>query len=176
MPPELLTARLVLRPPAAGDVDAVLRIHQLPAALAYNPSDRLPDRAAAADLLHRWLAGWQRHGVGYWVVADRSEPAPVLGFCGVKPMRLGDAEVLNLFYRLDPDGWGRGVASEAAAAAVGWARRTRPDLPVVARVRPGNAASARVAAKAGLVRAPELDTPGEDGPDELWIRRPDGPP
>jgi len=39
--------------------------------------------------------------------------------------------------------------------------------PIVARLRPANGASHGVAARAGLHRMPELDTPGEDGPD--WI-------
>ena len=55
---------------------------------------------------------------------------------------------------------------------VGWAARTRPGERLVARVRPGNLASARVAAKAGLVRAADLDTTGEDGPDHIWVLPP----
>jgi hypothetical protein len=38
---------------------------------------------------------------------------------------------------------------------------------VVARVRPLNVASQKVAVNAGLARAPSLDTAGEDGPD--WV-------
>jgi RimJ/RimL family protein N-acetyltransferase len=45
------------------------------------------------------------------------------------------------------------------AAPSGW--------PVIARVRPANHTSARVALKAGLVRTAELDNLGQDGPD--WI-------
>jgi len=165
---ELLTARLRLRRPAPGDVEVVRRIHQDPAAVAHNPSDALAGRDAAEDLLRLWQIRWQRDGVGYWVVTGRTDPA-VLGFCGVKPMRLAEAAVLNLFYRFDPATWGRGIATEAVTAVVGWVSRMRPDQQLVARIRPGNAGSARVAAKAGLVRAPHLDTEGEDGPDHIWI-------
>lgn len=170
--PELLTARLRLRLPVPEDVDVVRRIHQDPAAVAHNPSDSLPDQGAAEDLLRRWRARWQRDGVGYWMVTGRADPA-VSGFCGVKPMRLAGAPVLNLFYRFDPVVWGRGVATEAVTAVVGWVTRIRPDERLVARVRPENAASARVAAKSGLVRAADLDTDGEDGPDHIWLRPPD---
>jgi ribosomal-protein-alanine N-acetyltransferase len=165
---ELLTARLRLRLPAAGDVDVVWRVHQDPTAVAHNPSDALADRDAAEHLLRRWQIRWQRDGVGYWVATGRTDPV-VLGFCGVKPMRLADAAVLNLFYRFDPAAWGRGIATEAVTAVVGWGIRIRPEQRLVARIRPGNAASARVAAKAGLVRAAELDTDGEDGPDRTWV-------
>lgn len=166
--PELLTARLRLRQPTSDDLATVQRIHQDPAAVAHNPSDALAGREAATELLERWRARWKRDGVGYWVVTGRTDPA-VLGFCGVRPMRLADAAVLNLFYRLDPAAWGRGVATETVTAVVGWTRRARPGQRIVARIRPGNTASARVAAKAGLIRATDLDTDGEDGPDHTWL-------
>lgn len=170
--PELLTPRLRLRLPASGDAGAILRIHQNPAAVAHNPSDALVDRGAAEDLLQRWKIRWRTSGVGYWVVSTRVDPA-VVGFCGIKPMRLAGSAVLNLFYRFDPVAWGHGVATEAATAVVDWAARNRPQHQVIARVRPDNVASARVAAKAGLVRATELDITGEDGLDHIWILRPD---
>jgi ribosomal-protein-alanine N-acetyltransferase len=168
MESELLTARLRLRLPLLGDVDVVQRIHQDPAAVAHNPSDALADRDSAEDLLRRWRSRWQQDGVGYWMVTGRTDPT-VLGFCGVRPMRLAGAPMLNLFYRFDPAAWGRGIATEAVTAVVGWVIRIRPDQRLVARIRPGNAGSARVAAKAGLVRAANLDTDGEDGPDQIWI-------
>ncbi|MFI2713742.1 GNAT family N-acetyltransferase [Micromonospora sp. NPDC018662] len=163
-PEELTTARLSLRRPAPADVDLVHALHTDPRACAHNPSDLLRDRPEARERLQRWDAHWRQHGVGYWVVSrdDRR-----LGFCGVKVMRLHDRDVLNLFYRLDPAAWGDGVASEAATAVVAWATTRRPGLPVVARVRPDNVASRRVAERAGLRRAAHLDTPGEDGLD--WI-------
>lgn len=166
---ELLTERLRLRLPAAGDGPVIQRIHQDPAAVAHNPSDALAGSDAAEELLRRWQDRWRSDGVGYWTVTGRTDPA-VLGFCGVKPMRLADTPVLNLFYRVDPAAWGRGLATEAAIAVVGWVTRVRPERRLIARIRPDNSASARVAAKAGLVRAPELDTDGEDGPDHIWVQ------
>ena len=144
-------------------MDAILRIHSDPRACAHNPSDMITVRAEAVDRCRRWRAHWERHGFGYWVLRRRGS-SPVIGFCGLKLMRLHDAPVLNLFYRLDPAAWGLGFATEAASAVVAAAP---PGLPVVARVRPANVASARVAERAGLVRAEHLDTDGADGPD--WI-------
>jgi RimJ/RimL family protein N-acetyltransferase len=82
-------------------------------------------------------------------------------------MPLGEQRILNLFYRFAPSSWGNGFASEAATAVVQWAAARQPLLPVIARVRPDNIASQRVAARAGLVRAEHLDGPGFDGFD--WI-------
>ncbi|HEX2263245.1 MAG TPA: GNAT family N-acetyltransferase [Candidatus Tectomicrobia bacterium] len=68
---------------------------------------------------------------------------------------------------MDPCAWGQGIGSEAAAAVVEWSLQRHPGRPVIARVRPANHTSARVALKAGLARATELDGLGKDGPD--WI-------
>lgn len=162
---ELLTARLSLRRPESGDAAAVLAVHANPLACAHNPADALTTMADAEELLGRWRDHWLAHGFGYWVVRRRAEPA-VLGFCGLKVMTLRGERVLNLFYRFDPACWGDGVATEAATEVVRWAAAL--DGPVVARVRPANVASQRVAVRAGLTRAPHLDDVGEDGLDWLY--------
>lgn len=170
---ELLTARLSLRRPTPDDIDAIYRVHHDPDACAHNPADMLATRAGAEDLYRRWDRHWQDNGFGYWVIHPREagDHHLSLGFCGLKLMRLDGRQVLNLFYRLDPAAWGNGVATEAATAVVGWATAYHPDLPVIARVRPDNVASATVATRTGLHRAPHLDTAGEDGLDWIFTSR-----
>jgi ribosomal-protein-alanine N-acetyltransferase len=176
---QLLTARLSLRRPGPADIDAIYRIHHDPRACAHNPADLLATRADAGDLYRRWDLHWHRHGFGYWVVHPRgaSEPRPSLGFCGLKLMRLAHREVLNLFYRLDPAAWRNGVATEAATAVVDWATTRQPHRPIIARIRPDNVASAKVAARAGLHRAEHLDAEGEDGLEWIYTKNwPDNAP
>ncbi len=163
---ELQTARLLLRRPTGADIDAIFEIQGDPRACFHNPSDRLSQREEAEELYRRWDEQWERCGYGYWVVHRHGSDVQ-LGFCGVKPMELNGLTVLNLFYRFDSSAWGKGFASEAAIAVAGWASRQVPELPLIARVRPGNVASQRVATRAGLIRAEHLDTTGEDGVD--WI-------
>lgn len=165
----LKTTRLELRRPTQLDVDTIWRIHSDLRACAHNPSDLLTSIGQAEELYARWDQHWNLNGFGYWVLAPRTShrPKPSIGFCGLKAMQLSDRDVLNLFYRLDPAAWGGGLATEAATAAVAWATEHVPDRPVIARVRPDNIASGRVAIRAGLRRAEHLDTWGEDGPD--WI-------
>nr|WP_311132539.1 GNAT family N-acetyltransferase [Nonomuraea gerenzanensis] len=163
---ELLTARLSLRCPVQDDIDAIFAIHSDPATCLHNPSDALTRREETVELFQRWDDHWRRFGYGYWVVRRRGSDR-TLGFCGTKVMDLNGMRVLNLFYRFAASSWGRGVAGEAATAVVEWVTERVPDLPVIARVRPANIASQRVAVRAGLVRAEHLDTDGEDGPD--WI-------
>lgn len=73
------------------------------------------------------------------------DDAHVVGVSGVKRMTLAGRPVWNLLYRLEPSVWGRGVATEAATAVVTRAGHHPLGLPVTARVRPANRASARVA-------------------------------
>lgn len=165
---ELLTARLSLRRPALADVDLIHAIHRDQRACAHNPADMLTTRAEAEDRYRRWDEHWRRHAFGYWVVRDRRDHT-ALGFCGTKVMRLHGHAILNLFYRLDPSAWGKGVATEAASRVVDWA--TASEYPVIARVRPDNVASARVAERSGLHRAEHLDNQGEDGLDWIFASR-----
>ncbi|MFJ9771377.1 GNAT family N-acetyltransferase [Kitasatospora sp. NPDC101157] len=165
---ELTTRRLSLRRPTEGDVDAVLAVHRDPAACLHNPSDALATRSEAEERYGRWDALWQARGFGYWTVRARGA-APVLGFCGVKPMELAGRPVLNLFYRFAPAAWGRGFATEAATAVVRWSAANVPGLPLIARVRPDNLPSQGVALRAGLRRAEHLDGPGCDGLDWIYV-------
>jgi len=64
------------------------------------------------------------------------------------------------------------VAASEATAVVQRALHHHSGLPVVARVKPDNHASARVALAAGLIRAKHLDTHGEDGPEHLYVSVP----
>ncbi|WP_424708305.1 GNAT family N-acetyltransferase [Kitasatospora acidiphila] len=163
---ELTTTRLSLRRPTAADIDAIFAIHNDPATCVHNPSDALAQRHDAQQLYQRWNDQWQRCGYGYWVVRHH-DMTRQLGFCGVKPMDLAGMKILNLFYRFDASTWGQGLATEAATVVAAWAARQVPDLPLIARVRPDNIASQRVAIRAGLNRAEHLDGPGYDGFD--WI-------
>jgi RimJ/RimL family protein N-acetyltransferase len=165
---DLRTSSLTLRVPAPEDIDAILAIHTDARACAHNPSDALTSRAEAEDLFHSWLEQWQRHGTGYWTIRA-TDSGELLGFCGLKFVTLHSRRVLNFFCRLGPQHRGRGVGSEAASAAIQWARSHWPEVPIIARVRPANHASRRLAQRCGLRRATELDTAGEDGIDWLFV-------
>jgi RimJ/RimL family protein N-acetyltransferase len=172
---ELQTARLSLRRPTEADIDAIFAIHHDAETCLHNPSDSLGRFEEAEELFQRWDEQWRRCGYGYWVVRHRGSDQQ-LGFCGIKPIELGGMRVLNLFYRFAASAWGRGFASEAATAVATWAFRHVPDLPVIARVRPANIASQRVAIRAGLSRAEHLDGPGYDGFDWIYAAKLPGSP
>ncbi|MBY8859058.1 GNAT family N-acetyltransferase [Nocardia sp. CA2R105] len=147
------TTRLALLRPVPADAEAILRI----CGVTEPWVTIVPNLAAAQRLYTEWDEHWRQHGYGYWAVRAHADDT-VLGFCGIRSMTMPAGPALNLFYRLDPATRGRGFAAEAAAAVVAHARTHLPELPVIARIQPTNAASHRVAERAGLSRAEYLDT------------------
>jgi [ribosomal protein S5]-alanine N-acetyltransferase len=158
------TERLRLTRPMATDATGVFAILGDPRTVEHNPSDRLHDPDEAAELVARWERHWDEQGFGYWCVRT-SGSERIVGYAGVKRMPLHGRPALNLVYRFVPDVWGRGFATEAAAAAVSRILEDGPVDTVVARVRPGNRSSQNVALKVGLQRDVAMDGPGEDGLD-----------
>ena len=166
----LRTLRLTLRQPSVADIDAIYAIHSDPRACEHNPSDMLGSRQEAAELLGRWNTHWSERGYGYFSIDLPDADGPI-GFCGIKRVRFRGDQVLNLFYRLDPDFWGQGFASEAAETVVDYADRRLPGLAMIAKVRPQNTASHRIVTKLGLVKRPSLGEVGEDGFEDVYTRR-----
>ena len=166
----LTTARLVLEVPRIEEAPQILAIAGDPRTTVHNPSDHVADLPEASHLVDRWLQHWAQHGLGYWCVREH-DATEVVGYCGLKRMTAAGQPVLNLLYRFRPEVWGRGYATEAASAVVAWGARHRPGETILARVRPDNLASQRVALRAGLRRDPALDEPGEDGGDLAFSNR-----
>ncbi|WP_344060819.1 GNAT family N-acetyltransferase [Terrabacter lapilli] len=169
-PDRLPTARLSLRRPAQADAVAVLGILSDPAVVQHNPSERVTELEDVEVLMRHWLAHWERHGFGNCCVFE-TPTGRLIGNCGVRWMTMHGDRVLNLMYRFDPSTWGHGYATEAAGALVHWAQDSIPGELVVARIRPTNLASQRVATKIGLRRDPAFDDEGEDGGDWAFTDR-----
>jgi len=156
----------MLRRPTEDDAAFVLALLRDPATTAHNPSDALRTPAEARALLQRWQGQWEA-GPGYWI-ARLLHDDRAIGVCGAKAAEPEGRRVWNLLWRFAPEAWGHGYAREAAAEAVRCAIAADATRPVIARVRPENRASARLAAAIGLEWRPDLDLVGEDGPDEVW--------
>lgn len=167
---EIRTERLRLARPSPTDSAGVFAILGDPLTVEHNPSDRLEGRGEAAELVARWVRHWDEHGFGYWCVREAGKDR-IIGYAGAKRVVMHGRPVLNLVYRFVPEVWGRGFATEAAAAVVSRALDEMPSETVVARVRPSNLASQNVALKAGLRRDAAMDCQGEDGLDWAFTSR-----
>ena len=151
------TARLLLRPPVAEDLDRFYRIHSDPAANRFNPAGPMASPDIAAHAFAQWLQHWERHGYGQWAVATLDDPAFVIGFGGLALRDYGVHKRMNLGYRFDPHYFGHGYATELAAAARDAGFKQLGCDTVFGLVRPGHAVSIRVLEKIGMRRVGELD-------------------
>lgn len=180
---EPVTDRLVLSRPAPRDVDAILRIHSDPETNRHNPAGPMRTRAEAVDRLAWFTAHWDELGFGYWAVRLRDERRPAadgpgepVGFAGLRWSRWAGRDVVNLYYRLTPAVWGRGLATEAALAGVALWRDHLSGFPLIARTTPDNLGSQRTALAAGFERRPDLDRETDLGLDIVLARGWDGAP
>lgn len=141
------TARLVLRrwtdadlaPFAALNADAEVMEH-FPEPLDREQSDAFAARAEE---------GFATHGFGLWVVDDGSG---LVGVCGLTVPRddLPCSPSLEVGWRFARGAWGRGYATEAAAAAI-LDGRERGVGEVVSFTAATNTRSARVMQRLGMV-------------------------
>ncbi|SCZ67919.1 GNAT family N-acetyltransferase [Thiohalomonas denitrificans] len=142
------TERMLIRPLSLDDVPALTGILSDPEVMKHSVRG-VCDEAATRKFVKWCLACYESHGVGPWALIDK-ESSAFIGFCGVGPERVGDAEEVNLGYRLARGYWGRGLATESTRAVLAHAFGIKEFESVVVIVEPEHVASLRVAEKAGF--------------------------
>lgn len=144
-PGALETARLRLYPPRPEDLAARLAMERDPEVMRFIrpvPRDATAQRAA----LRAGLDGPPGRRA-FWHVAERARPG-FIGWCGLFPLEASGP--IEIGYRFVRAAWGRGLASEAAAAALDHGFRRLGLARIVAVSHPENAASHGVLRKIGL--------------------------
>jgi RimJ/RimL family protein N-acetyltransferase len=146
-----LAEAVVLRPWTDADVDEVFRACQDAEIQRYTNVPVPYLREHAEFFVGPFQAtNWaDRTGVGF-AVTDGTDGA-LLGACGLIGVDL-DADRSGVGYWTAPWGRGRGAASVALGLLAEWAIGQVGLLEVYAEVEEGNAASRRVAERAGFVR------------------------
>jgi RimJ/RimL family protein N-acetyltransferase len=98
--------------------------------------------------LEREITRMATHNFQYWPVHLLSDNEHV-GCCGLRPYRLED-EIHELGFHLRPKYWGRGLAVEAATAAINFAFEAIGAKGLSAGHHPGNLNSKKVIEKLGF--------------------------
>lgn len=155
------TSRLALRPLTMADAPAVAAMLADPEVMRHFPAPL--SRTQSDAWLLRNLQRYERDGTGLFAVT-RDEAW--IGDCGLVRRQIGGHCVFELGYHFSRQVWGRGYATEAAAACVALARTAAPSLPLVALIRSGNVASRRVAARLGFAVQGAMLHAGH--PHECW--------
>jgi RimJ/RimL family protein N-acetyltransferase len=115
-------------------------------------------RDEAAEVMDTIRAGLQERGFGFWAL---EVPGEVVfgGFIGISPVPsdMPFASATELGWRLARPLWGRGLASEAAAAVIERAFVELGLTELVAYTAASNARSRRLMSRLGMERDPSED-------------------
>lgn len=141
------TRRLRLREVTRDDLGALAAMVADPEQMTFYPGVRTRDEAA--DWMELNLGLYAERGFGTWLVESRADAA-FLGYSGIRPLVLDGREEMEIGWHIHKSAWGRGVTSEAAAAARDLAFDRFRFTRLVATIHPDHAASRGVAERIGM--------------------------
>jgi RimJ/RimL family protein N-acetyltransferase len=143
--PLLVTRHLCIRTWQREDLQSIIDFCSDPEVMKHVGDGHPWSDAECHDFLEQEIRHLQRHGFCRWAVVDKRE-GTVIGFCGF----VSTGNVVEMGWRLAAHAWGRGLASEAAAAILRYGIGTLRLSPVLATVQPDNRASLQLARKIGF--------------------------
>jgi RimJ/RimL family protein N-acetyltransferase len=160
--PRLSTERLLLRRWRDSDREPFAAINADPEVMEHNPAPLARERSDA--LIERYEAAFERYGYGLWAVELPGE-RPLAGYVGLFPVEIevAFAPAVQLAWRLARDCWGRGIATEAARAAIAFAFDEQGIDELVAYTAAVNERSRRVMERLDMTRDPAGDFRHPDG-------------
>lgn len=144
--PVLETPRLMLRRFRGDDYAPMCAMHADPEVMRFHSDGKPRDPALTWAQMAMWTGA---HGMkcGGWFAVLRREDGAFVGRVGVNAQPAWpEPELAYTFARAH---WGKGYAAEAAAAVRDWIWRAQAPATLVSLIKPGNAASIRVAEKLG---------------------------
>ena len=136
----------------------------------------LPTRAESDDMIDRYAAEMVREGWGLWAVGEAGggeAQAAFVGMVGLHRVRpeVRCAPAVEVGWRLHPDFWGKGYATEAAAAALRFGFEDAGLTEIVAFTTTLNTRSQAVMRRIGMVRDADGDFDHPAVPDGSPLRR-----
>jgi len=140
--------RLFFREFTEEDAPLVYALNKDPETLRYLHELPTTDETVALEVItNRIIPQYQQYGYGRWAVLLKENNA-FIGWCGLKyrPER----NETDLGYRFLHSYWGKGYASEAAAACLRYGFEHYPLSIITARAHVENLASLRVIEKCGM--------------------------
>jgi RimJ/RimL family protein N-acetyltransferase len=152
--PEIETPRLLLRGWEARDLAPFAALNADPEVMAFFPATL--SRAQSDALVERIEAHFRRHPFGLWAVEVKGG-APFIGFVGLQipGFKAAFTPCVEIGWRLARPHWGRGFASEAAKAALGFGFETCGLDEILAFAVSGNERSRRVMDRIGMRWSPD---------------------
>jgi ribosomal-protein-alanine N-acetyltransferase len=144
----LETPRLILRPFDEEDVDLMSELMANLDFMRFSLGPKTREQTAA---FLETVIGWHRAGLpSLFAVVIRSDGV-LVGYCGFLHQEVDGEKEIEIGYRLHPDYWNRGLATEAATAVRDHAFSDLKLPRVISLIHPDNLGSRRVAEKTGML-------------------------
>lgn len=149
--PRIATDRLLLREWRERDLEPFAEMNADPHVMAHFP--RTLQRAESDALVERTQASWAMNGYGLWAVARRADDA-FLGFTGLArhTFEAPFTPAVEIGWRFARSAWGRGYATEAAAAGLRYGFEVRELDEILSWTAAANEPSRRLMERIGLAR------------------------
>lgn len=152
----LRTGRLVLTPVNGADLTDLCAIKADPRVFAIMLGG-VRDGVRAAEELAEDVMAWGRHGFGMWTIRDAGNQ----GFVGITGLETRiDGRGVALRFALWPEAQGRGLAREAASAALRFGHDRAGLTRIVAVARETNFASRTVLGSIGMLETASFEQGG----------------
>jgi [ribosomal protein S5]-alanine N-acetyltransferase len=143
----LETPRLILRPFQGADIEPLAELMANRDFMRFSLGPYTHDQTHS--VLQKFLS-WDQAGLPSQFAVISRERDKLIGYCGFLHWHLDGADEVEIGYRLHPDYWNRGLASEAAQAVRDHAFRDLNLHRVISLIHPDNVPSRRVAEKNGM--------------------------
>jgi RimJ/RimL family protein N-acetyltransferase len=145
------TGRLLLRRWRSVDLPLFAEMNADPVVMEHLPATLSPVESAA--LIERIEACFVTRGYGLWAVEVPGE-TPFAGFVGLSPVEIAVpfTPAVEVGWRLARAYWGRGIASEAASAAIAFGFERCGLTEIVSFTAENNVRSRRVMKRIGMHR------------------------
>ena len=151
--PILETSRLILRPFREDDLDLLAELMANPDFMRFSLGPYT--REQTQSVLRKFLS-WNQAGLPSQFAVIFRRNNKLIGYCGFLHQQVDGRDETEIGYRLHPDYWGQGLATEAARAMRDHAFSDLKLSRVISLIHPDNLPSRRVAEKNGM--QPEKET------------------
>lgn len=141
------TARLILRPYTANDLDDLFLIRSDPEVMRYVRDGKPLTWEETQANLDNIIQHYHQHDFGLWAAVDKAN-GNLIGYCGL--IYLDSTPEVEVGYMLAKAYWGKGLASEGAKACLKYGFEQLKLSRIVAIAKPPNLASGRVMEKIGM--------------------------
>ncbi|GEQ97522.1 hypothetical protein JCM17844_11590 [Iodidimonas gelatinilytica] len=154
------TERLVLAPLVHKDFEALVKLDANRAVMKHITGRPRSREETIANIYKNYINTEIPPGMGAWSITWRDGDGPFLGLVMLKPLDGGPE--IEVGYRLHPDHWGVGLATEAARRIVSYGFDDLKLETIVGVAMTDNAASQKVLQKCGLRPAGHVSAYGID--------------